>query len=612
MPYLKTIIIMVVILFNFNVLLNAEVMQKIESLYGQGKITYTEKISQQFYRIVKPSKLPITLQNYEKSFIKCGTLTLLEINENWTKLSKDFQKEYKKIFSDNQNDSYSYNSDHFTIYWGDNLEDNTDSDQNGVPDTIDIWSSYFENTWDQEVTNMGYPSPLSSGQKYSIFIGNTWDDSKYSIGEGVYGYTAYQGEGASFIVVREDYTNFPNNNDPEGIEKGAMKVTAAHEFHHAIQMFMDQERPFQDRIADRWWMEATSVWMEDAVYDQVDDYINYLNNSSYPWVKYPHTSLTLFNGIHEYGDVIWSKYISETYADYIDVDGSDSIKFIWQNIPEVGVIAATELFFSSKNTSLQQAFEDFVYKNLFMDYEEGANYGQIIYVSEENHYPVTRNIEELLPDYLGSNYILMDIDANIATFTVSFNGEDSFNNQAIIWRAFLVKQKSTNEIYFTSISLDANNQGIASLYKLEPENKVYLGVAVVSPTNIDTFFVDYEDYPNGVPYTYAVHIEEHEEAALPVTANKFPEVLNYPNPFSEETIFPIKGKDQIEATIKIYNTSGEKIKTIKGKGVEFDLVWDGKDSSGRKLANDVYFYVIKLTNETGNTQLKKGKCALLR
>ena len=41
--------------------------------------------------------------------------------------------------------------------------------------------------------------------------------------------------GSTIIVLHNNFINFPSNTDPDGVVLGAAKVTAAHEFQHAIQ-----------------------------------------------------------------------------------------------------------------------------------------------------------------------------------------------------------------------------------------------------------------------------------------------------------------------------------------------------------------------------------------
>ena len=76
---------------------------------------------------------------------------------------------------------------------------------------------------------------------------------------------------------------------------------------------------------------------------------------------------------------------------------------------------------------------------------------------------------------------------------------------------------------------------------------------------------------------------------------------NYPNPFNPETWIPFQLKSDSYVSIVIYSQTGELVKTLdlghKPAGVYITNgragYWDGKNSSGEKVASGVYFYSLK-------------------
>ena len=68
---------------------------------------------------------------------------------------------------------------------------------------------------------------------------------------------------------------------------------------------------------------------------------------------------------------------------------------------------------------------------------------------------------------------------------------------------------------------------------------------------------------------------------------------NYPNPFNAGTILPFIAPDSAPAALRIYNLHGQKVRTFAtdqaaaGYG---EVVWDGRDHSGRVVASGVYLY----------------------
>lgn len=93
-------------------------------------------------------------------------------------------------------------------------------------------------------------------------------------------------------------------------------------------------------------------------------------------------------------------------------------------------------------------------------------------------------------------------------------------------------------------------------------------------------------------------------------------LLNYPNPFHDETIFSMehnRSGEDIEVIIEIFSTEGELVKTISG--VTFnsafrinDIRWDGRSGSGEKLKTGLYIYRVflrSLKDGAKNTDFKK-------
>jgi C1A family cysteine protease len=74
---------------------------------------------------------------------------------------------------------------------------------------------------------------------------------------------------------------------------------------------------------------------------------------------------------------------------------------------------------------------------------------------------------------------------------------------------------------------------------------------------------------------------------------------NFPNPFNPNTSIqfslPVSGR----VSLKIYNLSGQEVRTLidedKRKG-EYEVLWDGKDNSGKNVASGIYFYHIRAKN----------------
>ena len=82
-------------------------------------------------------------------------------------------------------------------------------------------------------------------------------------------------------MLDNDYAadEFPTNTPIENLQ-----VTIAHEYFHAVQFGYDIAE-------DPWFLEATAAWVEDIMYDRVDDNLQYLRQSP---LRMPRTPMDTF------------------------------------------------------------------------------------------------------------------------------------------------------------------------------------------------------------------------------------------------------------------------------------------------------------------------------
>ncbi|MEW6686847.1 MAG: FlgD immunoglobulin-like domain containing protein [Candidatus Edwardsbacteria bacterium] len=87
---------------------------------------------------------------------------------------------------------------------------------------------------------------------------------------------------------------------------------------------------------------------------------------------------------------------------------------------------------------------------------------------------------------------------------------------------------------------------------------------------------------------------------------------NYPNPFSSQTAirYSLSAMSHepsaiSHTTLKIYNVAGQLVKTLVGQTFLSDITpgvhrvkWDGKDESGREVSGGVYFYCLRIGNQS--------------
>jgi hypothetical protein len=251
-----------------------------------------------------------------------------------------------------------------------------DTDLDGVPDYIETTSATLEEVWTAEVVTRGFRAPKSDltsannggNELIDIYVAQIGDESLYgycttddpnALPNSGYDYWDF----SAYCVVDNDYSlaEFPF---VTGVD--ALRVTMAHEFNHASQFAYDAGD-------DSWFMESTATWVEDEVYDDINDNLQYLAESplSQPWV--PLDSNNVFN---VYGDWIFHRFLVESS------DDTTIVRRAWENADasptgqDLYGIKAIAKEITDAGAKFRWAFADF---GMFNDvptelYEEGAEY----------------------------------------------------------------------------------------------------------------------------------------------------------------------------------------------------------------------------------------------
>jgi hypothetical protein len=260
-----------------------------------------------------------------------ATLVLRDLVAEYGRLSPSQRSEADRILarptdgaSDPQGDGYTvpeatpYCSTNVCYHWVASTADApdlTDANANSIPDYVETVATTLENVWTTEITTFGFRAPKSDLTSTNYGPDGRLDVYLAEIGDAsLYGYCATDDPNAfdpnyayydasAYCVLDNDYSALEFTGPTTGV--AALQVTAAHEFFHASQFAYDF-------FEDRWFMEATATWMEDEVYDDVNDNVQYLNAS--PLTK-PGASMDSNNAAFlVYGDWIFFRFISEAFG----------------------------------------------------------------------------------------------------------------------------------------------------------------------------------------------------------------------------------------------------------------------------------------------------------
>ncbi|MBS1890278.1 MAG: hypothetical protein JST59_03230 [Actinobacteria bacterium] len=200
---------------------------------------------------------------------------------------------------------------HFCVHWVDQGLDAPrlkDTNGDGVPDYVERVLAVAENVHHVENEELGWREPLSDGT-LGGGMGKT-DVYLAEIGPQLFGYAAPDRGQArpdgrtvrrhhGYLVLDNDYEPFEFPQTTQGRD---LKVTFAHEYNHILQFAYDA-------YEDPWFAESTAVWMEDQVYNGIDDYLRYVRH----WVKLWETPLTA-SSLKMYGSAVWNEWLAHHYG----------------------------------------------------------------------------------------------------------------------------------------------------------------------------------------------------------------------------------------------------------------------------------------------------------
>ncbi len=104
-----------------------------------------------------------------------------------------------------------------------------------------------------------------------------------------------------------------------------------------------------------------------------------------------------------------------------------------------------------------------------------------------------------------------------------------------------------------------------------------------------------------VNYTITTSVSTNSVSEVP---KSYALLQNYPNPFNPETTIEFAIPEQAQVRLEIYDIQGRMIKLLvdelKFVG-KYVALWDGRDSSGNRVASGVYFYKLTAIKSTDRT-----------
>ena len=318
---------------------------------------------------------------------KCGTSAMLYALSHMSQLTADQQLKVAQAMQriERQKNRLSP-SGRFRIHYDTTGLDapaliSSGSNPQRIPNTyeqfVDSVGFFFDNAWKLEIDSLGYPQPPSDGTagggpECDVYIEN--------LGSGYYGFTdkdvllqdGTRQRFTSYISVHNDFLGFYSPG------MSGLRVTAAHEFHHMIQLgvygIWQNQRDF-----DRWFLELTSVWMERNAYPQIHDHYQYLANYLQRFKDGSNRSYQ-FNDPHfgGYERCLWAFFLEKRFGKIV-------MKDIWEGVKNAPVLISMSSVLPTYGTTLESEFALFNAWNYYTAdradptryYDDGKNYPRL-------------------------------------------------------------------------------------------------------------------------------------------------------------------------------------------------------------------------------------------
>ncbi len=500
------------------------------------------------------------------NYSKCATGLIIKVQENLDKFSPAQRATIKKILTRPYlQTSVVTPSGKFRIHY-----DTVGVNKPGFP--IDWFAGILDSVYRFEILKLGYPFPPADGtaggdSKYDFYIEN--------LPAGVYGMTTPDSSigGLRYTAYCEMDNDFLASERYYSTGKDGAKVTAAHEFHHAVQIGDYINRYAQDGF----YYEITSTAMEEFTFDDVNDYYYYLKT----YFNHPDLTLSQNDG---YDLAILNIFLQKRFDFSL-------LKRIWELMVNHRAIEAIALAIAERGSTFADEFNRFgtwcyftnvraqPTVNTFFDYDESVNYPLIVPSTTIEFKPPQKtvnlntapvsNMFVYFPDFTeGNNDTLVAIITNSDIESGIDNKKKYINlNYTLYSDAQKGAVKINDRYYYNVVSADENMLKVSHIF-------------------------------NDIPIAPGTKSEEVDFA--------------YPQPFrysKNNYIFvPAPFGNGDNARLSVFTASMEKVfdKELRVYSINKIVVrWNGRNDKGEKLPTGVYLFSVNR-----NERIKKGKLVI--
>jgi hypothetical protein len=380
-----------------------------------------------------------------------------------------------------------------------------------APDTNAALSSYvdlveleLQNVWDFEIVSAPFhflapPSDAAATNNGGPGSGGKLDVYLADLGAiGIYGYCATDDPGVlelgaptgwSYCVLDNNYDEFDNGHTPQQ----NLQVTTAHEFFHAVQGGYDYwEEP--------WVAEGTASWMEDAIYDPVDDNYQYLLTSQ---MTDPATPIDYYEtsgpySVFPYGSWYFWRLMSEGLSPNTNIQDPSVIREVWEQLaaagPDLPAIPAVAAVSAGRGLAYEDLWAAYGVYNYFPEafYEEGSGYLSFLADFGAGRPPAlkrwvlqkkqTTGNRDVRVDHLAHGYIVFRPQKTTTKSRLKINVNGPNRGQGPVVTVVVLPENGNAQLY--RMELDASGGGSRAVsFKKNEVDSVVLDLSNSSPVN---------------------------------------------------------------------------------------------------------------------------------
>ncbi|MFZ3208658.1 MAG: MXAN_6640 family putative metalloprotease [Geobacteraceae bacterium] len=357
---------------------------------------------------------------------RCLTPLYHGVKRDWKQLSNETRQVLAKYLAKPVLPGESVvrsNAGHFSIHFaitGSDAPPLADGDENGIPDWVETVADVLEAVYSREISVFGYrPPPTTGGGPYDVYLQDLASTSQYGYTESDIPADADSTSYTSFMVIDNDFAEsiyLSGSRTP----LMALQIAAAHEFQHAVQYGYNY-------YFDPWYAEASAAWMEDEVYDSVNQLYTYLPAYFSNTILPIDTAVSTTTG-GGYGRWLFNRYINESFPSRpINREIWERLATKTSGVGDIPMLPVIDEVLASAGSSMASTFLGFAKKVFLRNWASHTGDIDLIHpltIPNDNTYKVAGTFTvpaTSLPSlYSFTYYKLLPASANPATLTIAY------------------------------------------------------------------------------------------------------------------------------------------------------------------------------------------------